>query len=213
MTARVNERPERRPGMPSILRRPSPRDALSDTRLGPTPALWLCHHGTGYRRLCCALSLLRASRCLGPRPRAPLPREARFSEPRRRPPTSATEFDARTHPTSRRSSHASEAFASLTASTSDAGCVGLPGALPHREPASRNLPTPGFTVAFHLRGRRRSRAGALEERRTRALDDSACPSSRSPGHPGHRLDSPPGLDDQVAPLAGQDSSWMPPRER
>lgn len=51
-TARVNERPERRPGMPSILRRSSPRDALSDTRLGPTPASWLCHHGSGCRRLC-----------------------------------------------------------------------------------------------------------------------------------------------------------------
>jgi len=73
-TARVNERPERRPGMSSILRRPSPRDALSDTRLGPTPALWLCHHGTGCRRLCYSVPLLRAPRSLGPRPRAPLPR-------------------------------------------------------------------------------------------------------------------------------------------
>jgi hypothetical protein len=38
-----------------------------------------------------------------------------FSEPRRRSPTSATEFDARTRPTSRGSSHASEAFTSVPA--------------------------------------------------------------------------------------------------
>lgn len=106
--------------------------------------------------------------------------KSRFSEPRRRPPTSATELDARTHLRAvdprtrvRLSPHYS--------GTSDAGCVGLPGALPHWEPASRGLPAPAFTVAVHLRGRGRSRAGTLEERRTRALDERACPTRRAPG--------------------------------
>jgi len=94
-----------------------------------------------------------------------------------------------------------------------AGCVGRLGALPHREPASRNLHAPALAVAFHLRGRSRSRAGALERRSTRALDELESPSSWRPGHPGHRFDSPPGLDDLAAPRTGRDSSWTQPRER
>jgi len=184
-TARVNERPDKRPGMSSILRRPSPRDALSDIRLWPTPAPRLCHPGAGCRRLCCAAELLRAPRAWAPVHAPPCQGKSRFSEPRRRSQTSATEFDARTHPTSRRSSHASEAFASLHPATSEAGCVGLRGALPHREPASRNLHTPASTVAFHLRGRSRSRAGALEGSGRAHLTIARAPLAepRAPGSP------------------------------
>jgi hypothetical protein len=127
-TARVNERPERRPGMPSIVRKPLPRNALSDTRLGPTPAPWFCHHGTGCRRLCYPLEPLRAPLSLGPRPRAPLPLKARFSEPRRRSPTSATDFDARTRRRAvdpRTRARFSPRYLPTTAPRSDDGCVGF----------------------------------------------------------------------------------------
>jgi len=36
-----------------------PGDALSDTRLEPSPAPWLCHRGTGCRHLCCHWPFLR----------------------------------------------------------------------------------------------------------------------------------------------------------
>jgi len=60
-------------------------------------------------------------------------REARFSEPRRCLPTSATFFDARAHPSSVRPSHASGAFAPLLAGTNRCRlrwpprCVAEPG--------------------------------------------------------------------------------------
>jgi len=45
------------------------------------------------------------------------------------------------------------------------------------------------------------------------LTMSRVPFSWRSGHPGRRLDSPPGLDDLAAPRTGRDSSWMQPRER
>jgi len=199
-TARVNERPERWSGMPSILRKPSPRDALSDTRLRPAPAPWLCHHGTGCRRLCYPLAPLRAPWSLGSRPRAPLPREARFSEPRRRSPTSATLFDARTRRRAvdpRTRVRLSPRYLPAAASEeSGAGCVGFVDALPHPEPASRNLHTAAFTVVFHLRGRSRSRAGALEEgeRALFTIARALLAEPRAPGSPA-RLATWPGRPD------------------
>jgi len=148
-TARVNERPEKRPGMTSVLRRPSPRDALSDTRLEPTPAPWLCHHGTGCRRLC-----YPGSSC----------EHHGLGSPSTRPVATG------------RASLNLGVVRRLLQPNSTRGHT-----LRAVDPASRNLHTPTFTVASHLRGQGRSRAGALEERRARALDDSASPSRGAPG--------------------------------
>jgi len=128
-----------------------------------------------------AHSLLRANGAWAPVHAPPCHGKSRFSEPRRRSLTSATEFDARTHPASRRSSHASEAFAPLHAGIEKCRLRRPLGAFPHHEPASRSLHAPAFTVAFHLRGRSSLRAGALEQRRARALDDCASPSRFAPG--------------------------------
>jgi len=158
-------------------------------------------------------SLSRAGGSLGPRPRAPLPWEiallwasASFAD-------FCNQFDARTHPTSRRSSHASEAFAPLHAGIDGCRlrrpfrCVAAPGACePHAAHA-------GFHRRAPLAWMSSLRAGALEERRARSLDDCASPSRAAPGHPGHRTDSPLGLDDPVAPRTGRDSPRAPPRER
>jgi len=55
---RVNERADERPGMPSVWRRPLPRNALSGARLGPSPAPRLGHRSAGCRRFCTPSSLL-----------------------------------------------------------------------------------------------------------------------------------------------------------
>jgi len=142
---------------------------------------------------------LRAPRSLGPRPRAPLPRESRFSGPRRRSPTSATD-STRGH-TLEPSILAREQGFHLAAGArspsegrqGNAGCVGFLGALPHLEPASRSLHAPAFTVAFHLRGRSRSRAGALEtgERALLTIARALLVDPRAPGSPA-RLTTWPG---------------------
>ncbi len=59
-----------------------------------------------------------------------------------------------------------------------------------------------------------ARAEALERRPLRALlTKSRVPSSLRPGHPGHRLDLSPGLENLGIHRAGRDPSWMQPRER
>jgi len=160
-TARVNERPEKRPGMTSVLRRPSPRDALSDTRLEPTPAPWLCHHGTGCRRLCYPGSSCEHHGLGSPstRPVATGPASLNLGVVRRL-----------LQPNSTRG-HTLRAV----------------------DPASRNLHTPAFTVAFHLRGQGRSRAGALEkgERALLTIARALLVEPRASGSPV-RLSSRPG---------------------
>jgi len=95
----------------------------------------------------------------------------------------------------------------------DAGCVGLRGALPHRGPASHDLHASALTAAFHSRGRGRSWAEALERRRAaRSLTMSRVPSSWRFGHPGHRFDWLRGLESLEARRPGQDPTRMPPRE-
>jgi len=108
--------------------------------------------------------------------------ESRFSEPGLRLPTSATLNDARAHPTSARSSHASGAFAPLLAGTNRCQlrrpprCVAASGACeprPARDGSTR--------VAFHLRGGSKSWVGVLERRRTRVLERyRACPPRGAP---------------------------------
>lgn len=151
--ARVNERPEKRPGVPSILRRPLPRrcplghPALAypgAMALPPRYRLSTSLHPSASPLLGAEASKSNEIEELGPRPRTPLPPGARFSEPRRRPLTSATEFDARTHPTSCRSSHASKGFHPATDRYQTVRLRRPHGALPHRGPASRDLHREGF---------------------------------------------------------------------
>jgi hypothetical protein len=66
-------RARERPGMPSIWQGPSPRDALSDARLGTSLDSRLGHRDSRSRRLVRPRGLLRVFRRPGPRPRAPLP--------------------------------------------------------------------------------------------------------------------------------------------
>jgi len=65
-----------------------PGDALSSARLRPSPDTRLCHRVPGCRRLFTDWPF--QARRPGSRPRVPLPLGTRFSEPRRRLPTSAT---------------------------------------------------------------------------------------------------------------------------
>jgi len=114
-------------------------------------------------------------------------RKTRFFEPRRRSPTSATEYDARAHPTSHRSSHASEAFAPLHAGTNRCQLrwpppmrcrtVGLRAAT-HTRRLSH--------VAFRLRGEVGHGSEHSSEGEPRALDDVAralLVVYRAPGSP------------------------------
>ena len=114
-----------------------------------------------------------------------------------------------------RPSHASEAFAPLLAGTNRCQLRWPLHTLPCGEPASRALHTPAFARCAPLAWTRQSaRAEALERRSMRALlTKSRVPSSLRPGHPGHRLDLPPGLENLGTPRTGQDPSWMQPRER
>jgi len=118
----------------------------------------------------------------GPRPRAPLPPGARFSEPRRRPLTSATEFDARTHPTSRRSSHASKAFTPLHAGTRTvpvalaSWCVAAPGACEPRSAPRRLSPPRSTCVDGAVHGPELSSKGVRA-----LLTICACPPRGDPG--------------------------------
>jgi hypothetical protein len=114
------------------------------------------------------------------------------------------------------SSHASGAFTPLLAGTNRCQLR-----WPFRRvaawggPASRALHTPAFARCVPLAWTRQSaRAEALERRSMRALlTKSRVPSSLRPGHPGHRFDLSPGLENLGTPRTGQDPSWMQPRER
>jgi len=115
----------------------------------------------------------------------------RFSEPRRRSPTSATYYDARAHPTSRRSSRASETFVPLLAGTNRCRLR-----WPRRRVATSMACEPRFVSAritrgaFHLRGRVESRAEALGEKaRCAALEGCRKgPPRNASGTWGHRHD-------------------------
>jgi len=87
---------------------------------------------------------------MGLRPHAPLPAGTCFSRPGRRSPTSATVFDARAHPTSCRSSHASGAFAPLLAGTNRCRLRWSSRASPRGRPTSRDLHPSVFRQTFPL---------------------------------------------------------------
>jgi len=201
--------------MPSVWRRSLPRNALSSVRRGPAPAPRLGHRGAGCRRLWTPSRLLAETARAGSlfaRPAAS-GRHASLG-PRRRSPTSATDYDARAHPTSCRSSHASGAFAPLHAGTNRCQLrwpppmrcrtVGLRAASCHAPAFARRVPL--------------ARKKQVTGRDTRAkasralLTMSRVPSSWCPGHPGRRFDSSLGLDDPALPRPGLDSPRMRPRE-
>jgi hypothetical protein len=115
-------------------------------------------------------------------------RESRFSEPRCRSSTSATlSCDARAHPTSRRSSHASGAFAPLLAGTNRCRlrrpprCVAAPGACEPRsahDGLRRRVPL-AWTGQIAGRGARVKASRALLDDVARAL----LVTLRAPGSP------------------------------
>jgi hypothetical protein len=122
----------------------------------------------------------RYSRRLGRRPRVPLPAGMHASLGLgRRSPTSATIHDARAHPSSRQSSHASGTLAPLPAGTNRCQL---------RWPSSVRCRTAGLRAttrsrllsfgALHLRGPGESWAEAFEQKRaTRSFDDASVPFS------------------------------------
>jgi hypothetical protein len=186
--ARVNERAAERPEMPSVWRRPLPRNALSGARLGPSPAPRLGHRGAGCRRLCTPSRLLAETARAGSLSTCPVASGKHASlGPRRRSPTSATDYDARTHPTSHRSSHASGAFAPLHAGTNRCQlrwpqrCVAAPWAC-EPPPAHAGFRTSRSACAEEAgHGPRHSSEGE-----PRALDDVAralLVVPRAPGSP------------------------------
>jgi hypothetical protein len=142
----------------------------------------------------------------------PLATGTRFSEPRRRSLNSATEFDARTHPTSRRSSRTSqEGFRPPAPGTDRCRLCWLHDALPHREPASRSLHAAAFTTALRSRGDAGHGLGCSTRGDAHlAMTRAPLVAPRAPGSP---VDSLRGLDDLEAPRTGRDSPPRPPRER
>lgn len=172
--------------MPSILRRSSPRGALSDTRLGlpwrrgfattvpvidafPAPRSPCEHHG--------AWVPVHAPLCQGNRASLDLGVVRRLLQPIRRADT----------PSSRRSSRASKAFTSLPApgrprkddkvmpAALASGCVAAPRAC---EPQPART---GFHRRVPLAWTKQVTGRSTRGRRARALDDSACPSRGAPG--------------------------------
>lgn len=171
---------------------------------------------------------------LDPRSRVPLPAGRASLGSRRRSPISATDNDARAHPTSLRSSHASGAVAPLRAGTNRCRL---------RRPAMRrrieDLRATNCTrrlahVAFPehrtcsgrsrrrapLRGWSRSRAEAPERRHRRAVGRRrACPPRWRPEHPASpaRLVAKPGVLRAVThrprPTADDASRKATPLER
>lgn len=118
----------------------------------------------------------------------PLPRESRFSGPRRRSPTSATEFDARTRlravdprPRVRLSPRYCQRPVALGRTKGRCwlrwlhGCVAAPRACEPR------LARTGFHRRVPLAWTKQVTGRSTRGRRTRALDDSACPSRGAPG--------------------------------
>jgi hypothetical protein len=163
---RVNERADERPEMPSVWRRPLPRNALSGARLGPSPAPRLGHRGAGCLRLCTPSSLLAETVRAGFLSTSPaasgrhaslnLDVVRRLLQPITTRGHTLRAIDPRTRV---------RLSPRYTPAPTDASCVGPYDALPHRGPASRVLRAPAFAVVLRLRGRSRSRAGTLERRR------------------------------------------------
>jgi len=213
---RETMRVETRPEMPSVVQGPSPRSTLSNARLRTSTGSRLCHRDPDSHRLFSRTLALASPRTLGPRPRVPLPWEARFSEPE----VTLVDFCnlVTTHEHTLRapqSSHASGALAPLHASVeTDAGCVGPSDALPHRRPVSRALLTTACAHRDPLAWTgQECESGPLEEGKPRALwTISRVPFSWRPGHPGHRFDAQRSLEDLATFRLGQDSPRMPPRE-
>lgn len=202
--------------MPSIARKPLPRDVLSNARLGPLPAPRLGHRGAGRRRLYTpgpplaelpgSLVPVHAPVCQRDRVSLNLSVVRRLLQP----------MSTRGHTrTSCLSSHASEAFAPLLAGTNRCQlrwpfpCVAAWGA---GEPRTAN---PGFRTVCSTCVDEAVCAGrsAREKVRRALLTKSRVPSSLRSGHPGHRFDSPPGLENREVRRTGRDPSWMQPRER
>jgi len=169
--------------MPSIEQEPLPRDALSSARLRSSPASQLGHRDSGSRRLFTPQGPWEPSRARSPstRPAASgrhasldLGVACRLLQP---------ENDARAHPTSVRSSHASGAFAPLLAGTNRCRLRWSHGASPHRRPANLDPPRTGLctmrstSVDRADRGPKRSSKGE-----PRALGRCrACPPRDAPG--------------------------------
>jgi len=157
-----------------------------------------------------------ASRKPGSRPRARLPAGSRLSEPR----ASFADFCNRC----RRAGTPERAVCPRTRvrlspryslAPTDASCVGPSAALPRGGPASRALRAPAFARCAPLAWTGQfARAEALERRSMRALlTKSRVPSSLRSGHPGHRFELSPGLENLGTARTGRDPSWMQPRER
>jgi len=176
--------------MSSIVQGPLPRDALSSARLGPFPGSRFGHRLPGFRSLVhprdsCESSLVRppSTRPVATGRHASLdPGVAcRLLQPVTTRGHTLRAFDPRTRVgLSPRYSPA----------PTDAGCVGpsircrIDGL--RAATCTRRL----SHVAFHLRGRGRLRAEALEQRRcARSWTKSRVPFSWCLGHLGRRLDS------------------------
>jgi len=142
-------------------------------------------------------------------------RESRFSGPRHRSPTSATCFcDARAHPTSLRSSHASGAFAPLLAGTNRCRlrwpprCVAAPGACEPRPVRADLRATRSACADETSRGPKRSSKGE-----PRALGrDCACPSRGASGTRVTGSTRRGGWRASAPRRTGRDLPRMPPRE-
>jgi len=106
-------------------------------------------------------------------------RVARFSEPRRCLPTSATFSSTRGH-TRRAIDPRTRVGLSprYSPAPTDAGCVGFCGASPHREPASHSPHAPAFARRVPLAWAGRTAGRSTRAKAGRAfLDDSRVPSS------------------------------------
>jgi len=175
--ARVNERPEKRPGVPSILRRPLPRRCpLGHPALAYPGAMALpprCRLSTPFA----PLGSLAKPAELGSRPRAPLPPGARFSEldvvRRLLQPNSTRGHTLRAvDPRTR-----ARVFTPLQTGTKRYGCVGLMVRCRTGGQRAAIRTAKAFATAFHLHGRSSSRVGAPEQGRARSLDDMRVPFS------------------------------------
>jgi len=152
--------------VPSIDRGPLPRNTLSGVRLRTSRAPRLSHRVARSRRLCTPASPFgNLARAGPPSTWSRCQRGSRFSRPRSSLADFCNRYDARAHPSSCQSSHASGAFAPLLAGTNRCRlrwplrCVATPGACEPR------LAHAGFhSDAFRLRGRGESRAEAFEQR-------------------------------------------------
>jgi len=151
---------------------------------------------------------------LGSRSRAPLPAGARFSEPRRCLPTSATIHRRAGTPNERFSPRTRvELSPHYSPAPTDAGCVGLRGALPYREPASHDPRAPAFARRAPLAWTGRTVGRGARARIRAVFDDFArvpprsAPSTRVAGSIRREVWSPSRL---VAPA--EISLQVPPRE-